>query len=57
MMQDPNSINPSSQCKTQEIDFSQLHMNTLRRNKKHFKVVTKAEQSKAQLSKVIYFFM
>lgn len=53
MIQSARSLKPSSQDEVPEVDFSQLQMNTLRRYKKHFKVVTKPSLNKAQMSEVI----
>lgn len=41
-----------------EVDLYQLQVNTLRRYKKHYKVVTRPGMNKAQLSDVsfVYFF-
>lgn len=52
MIQSARSLKPSSQDETPEVDFSQLQMNTLRRYKKHFKVVTKPSLNKAQMAEV-----
>lgn len=53
MIQSARSLKPSSQDEIPEVDFSQLQMNTLRRYKKHYKVVTKPSLNKAQLAEVI----
>lgn len=54
MIQSARSLKPSSsQDEAPEVDFSQLQMNTLRRYKKHFKVVTKPSLNKAQMAEVI----
>lgn len=53
MIQSARSLKPSSQDEAPEIDFSQLQMNTLRRYKKHFKVVTKPNLNKPQMAEVI----
>lgn len=55
MIQSARSLKPS-QDETPEVDFSQLQMNTLRRYKKHFKVITKPSLNKAQMAEVIVFF-
>lgn len=60
MIQSARSLKPSSQDESPEVDFSQLQMNTLRRYKKHFKVVTKPSLNKAQMAEVIlliYFYL
>jgi histone deacetylase complex subunit SAP30 len=56
MIQSARSLKPSSQDEAPEVDFSQLQMNTLRRYKKHFKVVTKPSLNKAQMAEVIIKF-
>lgn len=53
MIQSARSLKPSGQDETPEVDFSQLQMNTLRRYKKHYKVVTKPSLNKAQMAEVI----
>jgi len=55
MIQSARTLKPSSQDEAPEVDFSQLQMNTLRRYKKHFKVVTKPSLNKAQMAEVIIF--
>lgn len=55
MIQSARSLKPSSQDETPEVDFSQLQMNTLRRYKKHYKVVTKPSLNKAQMAEVITY--
>ena len=55
MIQSARTLKPSSQDETPEVDFSQLQMNTLRRYKKHFKVVTKPSLNKAQMAEVIIY--
>lgn len=54
MIQCARSLKPSNQEETPEVDFAQLQMNTLRRYKKHFKVLTKPNINKAQMSEVIF---
>lgn len=56
MIQSARLTKPSSQDEAPEVDFSQLQMNTLRRYKKHFKVVTKPSLNKAQMSEVSILF-
>lgn len=55
MIQSARSSKPSSQDEVPEVDFGQLQMNTLRRYKKHYKVATKPNLNKAQMSEVTYF--
>ncbi|XP_015376070.1 PREDICTED: histone deacetylase complex subunit SAP30 homolog [Diuraphis noxia] len=53
MIQSARTLKPSSQDEAPEVDFSQLQMNTLRRYKKHFKVVTKPSLNKAQMAETL----
>ncbi|KAL5240411.1 hypothetical protein ACI65C_007821 [Semiaphis heraclei] len=53
MIQSARTLKPSSQDEAPEVDFSQLQMNTLRRYKKHFKVVTKPSLNKAQMAEAL----
>lgn len=55
MIQSARSLKPSSQDEVPEVDFGQLQMNTLRRYKKHYKVVTKPSLNKAQMSEVLKY--
>jgi len=58
MIQSARSLKPSSHDEIPEVDFSQLQMNTLRRYKKHYKVVTKPSLNKAQMAEVnIYIYL
>ncbi|VVC40293.1 Hypothetical protein CINCED_3A009038 [Cinara cedri] len=54
MIQSARSLKPSNQEETPEIDFAQLQMNTLRRYKKHYKVVTKPSLNKAQMAETLF---
>lgn len=54
MIQSARSLKPPNPEESPEVDFAQLQMNTLRRYKKHYKVLTKPNLNKAQMSEVIF---
>lgn len=47
-------LQPSSQDEPPAVDFSKLHVNTLMRYKKHFKILTNPSLNKAEMAKVMY---